>query len=125
MRYTNKNIIEPINIRFAIFILFNFIIIISIFYIADRAEHTSIYPGCTGNRGRCEGRRFTRFFINTKTGLTCFFSYRNAYLRRRKTMKKNKRENSRVTKRKFYCLRCFFVLPKSGEKARQIVLTYI
>lgn len=64
------------------------IIIISIFYIAGGAEHTSIYPGGTGNRGRCGGRHFTRFFLNTKTGLTCFFSYRNADLRRRKTMKK-------------------------------------
>ena len=30
------------------------IIIISIFYIAGGAEHTSIYPGCTGNRRGAE-----------------------------------------------------------------------
>lgn len=85
------------------------IIIISIFYIAGGAEHTSIYPGCTGNRGRCEGRRFTRFFLNTKTGLTCFFLYRNEGLRRRKTMKKQAGKQLRNEKKilLFAVLFCF------------------
>lgn len=37
------------------------IIIISIFYIAGGAEHTSIYPGCTGNRRGAEEAFYALF----------------------------------------------------------------